>query len=41
MSQEFTYHGKFGVRIEDTVLITKNGCIKLTNSDKNYIIVKN
>jgi len=32
--------GKFGVRIEDTVLITKNGCIKLTNSDKNYIILK-
>lgn len=29
----------FGVRIEDTVLITKNGCIKLTKSDKNYIIV--
>ena len=31
--------GKFGVRIEDTVLITKNGCITLTNSDKNYIII--
>ena len=31
--------GKFGVRIEDTVLITKNGCISLTNSDKNYIII--
>lgn len=31
--------GKFGVRIEDTVLITKSGCIKLTHSDKNYIIV--
>lgn len=30
---------KFGVRIEDTLLITKNGCIKLTKSDKNYIIV--
>ncbi len=30
---------RFGVRIEDTVLITKNGCIKLTKSDKNYIIV--
>lgn len=33
--------GKFGVRIEDTVLITKSGCIKLTNSDKNYIIINN
>ena len=31
--------GKFGVRIEDTVLVTKNGCIRLTESDKNYIIV--
>lgn len=33
--------GKFGVRIEDTVLITKNGSIKLTNSEKNYIILNN
>ena len=31
--------GKFGVRIEDTVLITKNGCITLTNSEKNYIVI--
>ena len=31
--------GKFGVRIEDTVLITKNGCITLTNSDKNYVVI--
>lgn len=31
--------GKFGVRIEDTVLITKFGSINLTNSDKNYIII--
>ena len=30
---------KFGVRIEDTVLITKSGCINLTKSDKNYIVV--
>lgn len=29
----------FGVRIEDTILITKSGCISLTKSDKNYIIV--
>ncbi len=29
----------FGVRIEDTVLITKSGCINLTKSDKNCIIV--
>lgn len=29
----------FGVRIEDTVLITKNGCEILTKSDKNYVIV--
>ena len=31
--------GKFGVRIEDTILITKNNCIKLTNSEKNYTII--
>ncbi len=31
--------GSFGVRIEDTVLITKSGCITLTKSDKNYIVV--
>ena len=31
--------GKFGVRIEDTIIITKNGCIKLNNSEKNYIII--
>ena len=32
--------GKFGVRIEDTVLITKNSCINLTKSDKNYIVIE-
>ena len=32
--------GSFGVRIEDTVLITKNGCINLTKSDKNYIVIE-
>ena len=31
--------GQFGVRIEDTVLITKFGCISLTESAKNYIIL--
>ena len=31
--------GALGVRIEDTVLITKSGCTNLTKSDKNYIIV--
>lgn len=31
--------GKFGVRIEDTVLITKYGSMNLTKSDKNYVIV--
>ena len=31
--------GAFGVRIEDTVLITKSGSINLTKSDKNYIVV--
>lgn len=32
--------GKFGVRIEDTVQITKFGCINLTKSGKNYIIIE-
>ena len=32
--------GKFGVRIEDTTLITKNGCINLTKSEKNYIVIE-
>ena len=32
--------GKFGVRIEDTTLITKNGCITLTNSEKNYVVIE-
>jgi Xaa-Pro aminopeptidase len=31
--------GKFGVRIEDTLLVTKNGCITLTKSDKNYTVI--
>ena len=32
--------GRFGVRIEDTVLITKSGCEPLTKSYKGYIIIK-
>lgn len=31
--------GRFGVRIEDTVLITKSGAKTLTNSEKNYVII--
>ena len=31
--------GQFGVRIEDTVQITKDGCISLTKSGKDYIII--
>ena len=31
--------GKFGVRIEDTVLINKNGCEVLTQSPKDIIII--
>jgi len=30
---------KLGIRIEDTCLITKNGCISLTKSPKNLIII--
>lgn len=32
--------GRFGVRIEDTVLITKAACITLTKSPKEYTIIK-
>lgn len=32
---------RFGVRIEDTVVITKSGSVNLTKSDKHYIIVGN
>lgn len=31
--------GQFGVRIEDTVLITKGGCEPLTKSSKKYTII--
>lgn len=31
--------GKFGVRIEDMLLITKDGCENLTNAPKNLIIL--
>ena len=31
--------GKFGIRIEDTVQITKFGSISLTKSEKTYIII--
>lgn len=31
--------GKYGIRIEDTVLITKNECEILTKSDKGYIAI--
>lgn len=32
--------GKFGVRIEDTIVITKQGAKRLTTSSKEYIIIK-
>ena len=32
--------GKYGVRIEDTVLITKAECTVLTKSNKDYIVIK-
>ena len=31
--------GKFGVRIEDTLQVTKFGSINLTKSEKNYIVI--
>ena len=33
--------GQFGVRIEDTVLVTKAGCIPLTKSNKGYVVINN
>ena len=30
----------FGIRIEDTFHVTKNGCVSLTNSTKDYTIIK-
>ena len=32
--------GKFGIRIEDTVLVTKTGGETLTKSNKNYTIIR-
>lgn len=32
-------NSKFGVRIEDMVIVQKNGCENLTKSDKNLIII--
>ncbi|MCI8965808.1 MAG: aminopeptidase P family protein [Clostridia bacterium] len=34
-------HGRFGVRIEDTVLVTRGGSVRLTESSKDYTIIKN
>lgn len=31
--------GKYGIRIEDTVLITKTECISLTNSERGYVVI--
>ena len=31
--------GKYGIRIEDTILVTKNGCEILTKSPKNYVVI--
>jgi Xaa-Pro aminopeptidase len=33
--------GKYGIRIEDTVLITKKGPVRLTKSSKNFICIDN
>ena len=33
------FPANYGIRIEDTVLVTKNGCVALTKSNKNYIVI--
>ena len=32
--------GKFGIRIEDTILINKSGCNNLTKAAKNICVLK-
>jgi len=32
--------GRFGIRIEDTVLVTKGSCLPLTKTSKDYTIIK-
>ena len=39
MNQELSYQANLVLEFEDTVLITKSGCINLTKWSKNYIIV--
>ena len=31
--------GKYGIRIEDTILVEKNGCTVLTKSPKDYVVI--
>ena len=31
--------GKFGVRIEDLVVVTEDGCVNLTNSTKEFLVI--
>lgn len=31
--------GRYGIRIEDTILITKTDCIPLTTSEKGYVVI--
>lgn len=31
--------GKYGIRIEDTVLVNKTDCNSLTNSEKGYVVI--
>ena len=31
--------GRYGIRIEDTVLITKTECIPLTQSSQEYVVI--
>lgn len=34
-------HGKFGIRIEDTVLVNNMSATNLTKSNKNLLVIEN
>lgn len=41
MNQEYIFHGKLGIRIEDTVLVNNMSATILTKSNKNLLVIEN